>query len=203
MARKGSEVRLVEQIKCPYCMHLNTVQTLQCVYCGRTLGTTRIAPATETVPTVTDEQRQALPEVPTRQVDSEPETSELRWGNAQIDETVQVVIHLVGPAQALPVDIHSARKILLGRMPPDEETNRLDLTPFGGLEEGVSREHACLELANYSLYITDLNSTNGTYLNGLRILPKQARVVRDGDEIRLGRLKLMIKFVRENGVAAP
>ena len=39
-----------------------------------------------------------------------------------------------------------------------------------------------------TLTLVDLGSVNGTHLNGQRLVPNQPRVLRDGDEIRLGRL---------------
>ena len=39
-------------------------------------------------------------------------------------------------------------------------------------------------------------SHNGTYLNGQRLIAHQPRVLRDGDDIRLGFLVLRVKFVR-------
>jgi len=42
--------------------------------------------------------------------------------------------------------------------------------------------------------VVDLDSTNGTFLNGMRIMPHQPRILRDGDEIRLGLLKIIVKL---------
>ena len=36
--------------------------------------------------------------------------------------------------------------------------------------------------------LTDMGSTNGTFLNGCRLTPHKVYIVRDGDEIRLGNL---------------
>ena len=38
--------------------------------------------------------------------------------------------------------------------------------------------------------------TNGTFLNGQRLVPNQPRILRDGDEIRLGHLVLYVRFVK-------
>ncbi|RMG88346.1 MAG: FHA domain-containing protein, partial [Chloroflexi bacterium] len=45
-----------------------------------------------------------------------------------------------------------------------------------------------------SLHIKDLGAKNGTFLNGQKLVPEQPRVLRDGDEIRLGRLILEVHF---------
>src|SRR5690242_3812866 len=57
-------------------------------------------------------------------------------------------------------------EITLGRV--DTRANvypDIDLTPYGGSETGVSRTHATIAYKNRVLYITDLGSSNGTYLN--------------------------------------
>lgn len=48
----------------------------------------------------------------------------------------------------------------------------------------VSREHARLTRDGEAWQLTDLNSTNGTWVNGWRV--RQAVVVRAGDRLRLG-----------------
>ncbi len=75
------------------------------------------------------------------------------------------------------------------------EVPEVDLAPFNAIDLGVSRQHARLTVHEDSLYITDLGSANATYLNGLRLTPHQPRILRDSDEIRLGRLKLQVTFV--------
>lgn len=49
----------------------------------------------------------------------------------------------------------------------------------------VSRKHAVLFEKNGSWYVSDLNSLNGTYVNGSRILPGQAVLLKGGDELML------------------
>jgi pSer/pThr/pTyr-binding forkhead associated (FHA) protein len=70
----------------------------------------------------------------------------------------------------------------------------LDLTPYGALEKGVSRIHAAIERSEDTLTLIDMGSANGTHLNGQRLIPDQPRVLRDGDEIRLGKLVAHVYF---------
>lgn len=49
----------------------------------------------------------------------------------------------------------------------------------------VSRKHAVLYENDGNWYIDDMDSLNGTYVNGSRILPGQAVQLKDGDEIAL------------------
>jgi hypothetical protein len=50
--------------------------------------------------------------------------------------------------------------------------------------DDVSRQHCRIELIGQQARVTDLNSTNGTFVNGDRILGTTA--LRDGSEIRIG-----------------
>jgi hypothetical protein len=56
---------------------------------------------------------------------------------------------------------------------------------------GVSREHAWLEWDGMTLWLSDLGSTNGTFLNGQR-LDSVTQLARD-DEIRLGDVSLRVR----------
>ncbi len=136
----------------------------------------------------------------TRQVPSEPPRNEPRWGEARIDEHTRVVAIVLATGQTLELDVHRVGALVLGRLAgQDLPVPHLDLTPFEAAEAGVSREHLRLDLREYSLYVTDLGSTNGTYLNGLRVMANQPRIVRDGDEIRLGQLRLQLRFLQPEG----
>lgn len=66
----------------------------------------------------------------------------------------------------------------------------IDLDPHGGLEAGVGRQHAQILIQEGLLYLEDLNSVNGTVLNRQRLAPRQPALLKDGDEIRLGKLVL-------------
>ena len=74
---------------------------------------------------------------------------------------------------------------------PNEE---IDLIPYGALDRGVSRRHCKIQLREDNLYVTDLHSTNGTFLAGVRLNPNESTVLRKGDELLLGRLAVQILF---------
>lgn len=69
----------------------------------------------------------------------------------------------------------------------------IDLTPYGGSETGVSRLHASFQYKNRTLYITDLGSSNGTYLNGQRLQPNRPEPVKIGEVLVFGRLTVQIE----------
>lgn len=51
----------------------------------------------------------------------------------------------------------------------------------------ISRVHARIELEQGEYYITDMNSTNGTYLNGERLEYRQRACLKPGDQVVFGR----------------
>lgn len=85
--------------------------------------------------------------------------------------------------------------IVLGRADANVRFNPdIDLTPYGAAERGVSRAHSRLHIANGQLFITDLGSTNGTFVAGKKLSPNEAHPIRPGDELLLGRLAISIQF---------
>ncbi len=72
----------------------------------------------------------------------------------------------------------------------------LDLSEYGGSSLGVSRSHASIQYnpSSASLAITDMNTVNGTFINGVKLLPEEVRILRHGDELRLGHLTMTVHF---------
>ena len=60
-------------------------------------------------------------------------------------------------------------------------------------EQSISRMHARFSRSGNRIYITDLNSTNGTFRNGMRLEPNASELIEPGDEIRLGKLKFIYR----------
>jgi hypothetical protein len=58
----------------------------------------------------------------------------------------------------------------------------------------VSRQHARLSSYDGVVYVEDLRSRNGTFLNGRRVT--EAIEVREGDEIDVGTTRLVVTSVR-------
>lgn len=50
--------------------------------------------------------------------------------------------------------------------------------------KSVSGLHAVLRISKNRVFVRDLNTTNGTYVNGIRILPMEEIEIKSGDEIR-------------------
>lgn len=87
------------------------------------------------------------------------------------------------------------KPLLVGRQGVHHASNPdIDLADYGGREKGVSRKHALLQRHRNRLIISDLDSANGTYINGIQLEPEAWYQLRSGDEVRLGRLMLWVNF---------
>ena len=58
----------------------------------------------------------------------------------------------------------------------------------------VSRRHFQVRLESDVFYISDLGSTNGTYLNGSKLNPNEEQILRDGDRVGLGVEEVLLVF---------
>ena len=75
------------------------------------------------------------------------------------------------------------RELVTGRDPACD-------IPFA--DSSVSRRNSRIFLAGGTVYIEDLGSQNGTFVNGVRI--EMARTLRSGDEIAMGDVAFRLKF---------
>jgi len=109
------------------------------------------------------------------------------------EPALHVVLHIGdGPGRPLAVSIN--QRLALGRgMEGEGEPPDLDLTAFGAQHCGVSRRHAALVHQDNALYVEDLNSTNGTRLNGLPLARGDRYRLRNNDELELGTLRVQVR----------
>lgn len=117
-----------------------------------------------------------------------------RWGTAYLGKKTQVQFTIAGYDDPLVCSINQ-EKLVLGRR--STQSNPLPVLPLDDYDAhlfGVSRHHAALVMRDGTLYIVDLGSTNGTYLNGHRLEPRQGRILRNGDQLRLGNLVMDVSF---------
>jgi hypothetical protein len=70
----------------------------------------------------------------------------------------------------------------------------IDLSPFGGSQAGVSRRHSRLVCRQGQWFVEDLGSTNGTFINGEKIAPRQLIAVKHQDLIRCGQIELLLEI---------
>ncbi|KXK24210.1 MAG: FHA domain-containing protein [Chloroflexi bacterium OLB15] len=165
-------------IDCPNCHRKISPATKICPYCGELI---LMQNATRALTNADDE-------------DTVP-----RWGTARLTGKMSLVLRVRGNDKKRFVFDHSEiTELALGRKNPDTgEVPEIDLEESGAVEQGVSRRHAHIfRKETASLYVEDLGSPNGTYLNGQKLIANQPRILRDGDELRLGRLVLLVFFER-------
>ena len=117
----------------------------------------------------------------------------LLLGNALFRENACLVFQLVESDARL--TITPGKETVFGRFDPEgNDPSQVDLSPYGGRKKGVSRLHAAIYRSKHTLSLSDLGSSNGTFLNGERLRPQQTRVLRDGDEVRFGELAAKVYF---------
>ena len=84
---------------------------------------------------------------------------------------------------------------IVGRFAPTESDQPdIDLGPFGAQVQGISRRHIYIRRVGEDFFVADLNSTNGTWLNGERLEPSAEYLLRDGDLLKLANLRTVIVF---------
>jgi len=99
-----------------------------------------------------------------------------------------------------PIQLRLEEPIVIGRRDPtgtEDESSvpDVDLSPYNAEELGVSRRHLLLNPASDRLQVTDLESGNGTLLNGQKLEPNRPYTLRHDDYLQLGRMRLDIKIV--------
>jgi len=101
---------------------------------------------------------------------------------------------LVVAASGAEIPLPAGGEVLIGRQDPVSGIYPdVDLTPHEGEEGGVSRRHARLILEGGNYFVEDLDSTNFTFVNQQKLAPKPRHQINDGDEIRCGRVALVLK----------
>lgn len=108
----------------------------------------------------------------------------------------RLILRVEGPGKTR-IGLDVRQPLTLGRTNPAGDNNNpdLDLTPYLAAEHGVSRLHAVLIPAPEALYLGDLDSANGTWINGDYLEPGERHVLAPGDKIELGLLKLAVLTV--------
>jgi hypothetical protein len=146
---------------CPECGFVNAEGANYCQKCGAFLGGAGEQQDTTVAYQVDDETGELKP-VDLERVAAEGATLVIRSGGGRAGETFAV----------------GGERMRIGRS-PDAEVFLDDVT--------VSRNHALLVRRRDGLYVDDLGSLNGTYVNRRRI---ESHKLVDGDELQVGKYKL-------------
>lgn len=123
------------------------------------------------------------------------------WDDIRLAPNTVLVMYVASASE--PIILPRQDQILIGRAGAASGLRQphVDLTPYEAAEYGVSRLHASLDIQNEAVLITDLRSTNGTYLNDLQLAPGQSKIVCNGDVLCFGNLLVSIYFrdLKEHG----
>lgn len=80
---------------------------------------------------------------------------------------------------------------------PTEEQPDLDLSNFGASVNGISRRHAVLLPQEDGVFLIDLSSTNGTWVNGEFCSPGEKHQLQRDDIVELGYLSMVVRVVEQ------
>lgn len=168
---------------CPNCQSGNREGIYFCEECGQNLTT------------VTSIATKAFRNSTAALADAVISPSVATWGTGSFRADSSLIFHVRDFPEPLSVKPNSSTQLVIGRIDPNTGARPdVDLAPYGAQEKGVSRSHATLRRVEMSMTLTDLGSVNGTYLNGQRLIAQQPRMLRDGDELRVGKLVMHVYF---------
>jgi pSer/pThr/pTyr-binding forkhead associated (FHA) protein len=156
-------------IKCPFCNSIYPENTLFCEECGSYL-----APSSEQATDPLDEP-------------SEDEESKGQAGSG-VFKTLMLSIDEGGR-----IELPLSKEVVIGRLDASHAVfPDVDLTSEQGAEKGVSRRHARISRRDDQVFLEDLNSLNGTFLNATRLVPELPYPLKGGDQVQLGKLILTV-----------
>jgi hypothetical protein len=108
-----------------------------------------------------------------------------------------IALHLKINDQQREFEIPLEKPIYLGRLDPAIDVlPEIDLTSNNIEEQGVSRRHARILRKGNQVFVEDLGSSNGTFINGERIVPYLPKPIYDGDILQLGNLEIDIHILQ-------
>ena len=121
------------------------------------------------------------------------ETSE----SPRVDVTSSLGLKLTIPDSRRNVEVPLAEDVNIGRLDSSIACYpEVDLTGDDGQEKGISRRHAKITRHGGEVFIEDLGSMNGTFLNREKLTPRVPQVLKSGDELQLGELVLRVSFTQ-------
>lgn len=115
-----------------------------------------------------------------------------KMGGGLFTDQNPIVFEIDGKTITLPI----AEVTVIGRGTGEASEGEPDvsLSDYNAAKRGVSRRHMAIRRKGSLIYIVDVGSTNGTYLNGRRLQRNEERILRDGDEIHLSHLLIRVSI---------
>lgn len=167
-------------ILCPNCHHQEVAGALFCSECGAQLVLSDRM-ATQSIQRNTSE-------ILVPSLENTPSTVALPQVGAP---DAVVSLYLVDSGQI--IHLAGRTEFTLGRVADNQPIlPDVDFSLFEAYSQGVSRLHASLKIINLRVVITDLGSSNGTRVNGQKIMPHIDYLLNHGDVIALGKLKIQV-----------
>ncbi len=113
-------------------------------------------------------------------------------GQVFVEEWQSIAFEINGQTLILP----QKERLVIGRHSGSNAEKEPDvaLDAFNAEKQGVSRRHLRLQRAGEIVYVRNLSASNGTVLNGLVLSHHSNAILRNGDELRLGRLTVRVVF---------
>lgn len=166
-------------ILCPNCHHQELTGALFCGECGARLVVAE-APTTQGI----ERYQTGMLSLHNRPP-SPPESS------ASGHPEIVVSLHLIESGMIL--HLSGQNEFTIGRVADGQPIlPDVDLSPYEGYTQGVSRLHSALKVNNQRVFITDLGASNGTRVNGQKIIPNVDYPINHGDVVALGKFKIQI-----------
>lgn len=91
------------------------------------------------------------------------------------------------------VELPLSKEVIIGRLDAAQGVfPDVDLTNEQGIQKGISRRHARIERREGQVFVEDLHSLNGTFLNTTHLVPGLPYALKDGDQVQLAKLVLTV-----------
>lgn len=179
-------------IFCPACKMKNETRAHVCAYCNTPLKgqasqkTVMLRNIREVTGVLPDAYEDFL---------GAPMPTAERFMDFEIPSKGLVLINL---ENGQPIAIQKEKVFILGRVSAEIKTREplVDLTQFDALSLGISRVHLMIRQTKDGYQVMDLESSNGSWLENQRLVPKQSYPIESGDRIRIGRLNILVFYPR-------
>lgn len=162
-------------ITCPNCGKTNDSKEVMCYSCGFVLQANNSAFST----------------MPLNAADS-PARDDSHFGAG-----ATLVLSLRGTNTAFRIQPQKQdHETIIGRSDGSAMQPDIDLVDLGAGQLGVSRLHIAIQYnaKHHTVCVSDMNSANGSFVNGQKLHPQEVRVLRHGDELRIGRMVFQVLF---------
>lgn len=171
-------------ILCPNCHHQEITGALFCSECGAQLVT---------IDRIATQSIRKQPSDFLTSVENTGQTPKPVPTASGVDAAVS--LYLIDSGQT--VQLAGRSDFTLGRVAEGQPIlPDIDLSPYEAYTQGVSRLHSCVKIINQRVVVTDLGSSNGTRVNGQKIMPHIDYPLNHGDVVALGKLKVQILIRR-------